>query len=231
MEGAEPLNGDPHLLGIFYELGLRSLSLTHSRQNAAAAGAVFAATGSPSEGLSDFGREVVGQCEKLGIVLDLAHLNPNGFEEICDLATKPLIVSHTNVRRYYDIERNISDNQIKMIGERGGVIGINAILVAAKQEMATLDHYIDHIEHVLGLIGIDGVALGFDFCQFLWEQMPAAEREALEARLTRPYFPADLSNHSHARNLTRRMLERGFSEGDLEKILSGNWLRILQQVL
>lgn len=231
MEGAEPLADDPHLIRIFYELGLRSISLTHARSNAAAAGGLFAASGSPPHGLTSFGRELVRECERLGILLDLAHINPAGFEEICALTTKPLIVSHTNARRFYDVERNISDEQIRMIGARGGVIGINAILVSALKEEATLDRYVDHIEHVAGLIGIDGVGIGFDFCEFLWRQMPAAEREELQAKLVTPHFLADLSNHSHARNLTRRLVERGFTDAEIEKILRGNWLRVLQQTL
>ncbi len=231
MEGAEPLGEDLHLLRIFHELGLRAISLTHARVNAAAAGGIFAASGSPATGLTSFGRELVAECERLGIILDLAHINPAGFEEICALTTRPLIVSHSNARRYYDMERNLSDEQIKMIGARGGVIGINAILVSPKREKATLDRYVDHMEHVAGLIGIDGVGIGFDFCEFLWRQMPDAEREALQAKLTTPNFLPDLGNHSHSRNLTRKLIERGFSDEQIEKILRGNWLRVLRQLL
>ena len=231
MEGAEPLGDDLSLLRIFYELGLRAISLTHARANAAAAGGIFAASGSPPHGLTTFGRELVRECERLGILIDLAHINPAGFEEICALTTKPLIVSHTNARHFYDIERNISDEQIKMIGARGGVIGINAILVSPKKEESTLDRYVDHLEYVANLIGIDGVGIGFDFCEFLWRQMPVAEREELEAKLTTPHFLPDLSNHAHARNLTRKLIERGFSDEQIEKILRGNWLRVLQQML
>ncbi len=231
MEGAEPLGEDLALLARFHALGLRSLSLTHARVNAAAAGGIFAASGSPATGLTTFGRELVAECERLGIILDLAHINPAGFEEICALTQRPLIVSHSNARRYYDLERNISDEQIKMIGARGGVVGINAILVSPRKEEATLDRYVDHIEHVAGLIGIDGVGIGFDFCEFLWRQLPEAEREALQSRLTTPRFLPDLGNHGHARNLTRKLIERGFVEEEIEKILRGNWLRILRELL
>jgi membrane dipeptidase len=231
MEGAEPLGDDLNLLSIFHELGLRAISLTHARENAAAAGGIFAASGSPARGLTTFGRELVRECQRLGIMLDLAHINPSGFAEICALTTGPLIVSHSNARRFYDMERNISDEQIEMIGARGGVIGINAILVSPKQEEATLDRYVDHIEHVASLIGIDGVGIGFDFCEFLWRQLPDAEREALQAKLTTPHFLPDLGNHSHARNLTRKLIERGFSDEQIEKILRGNWLRVLRQLL
>lgn len=231
MEGAEPLGDDLNLLRIFYELGLRSLSLTHARVNAAAAGGIFAASGSPPTGLTTFGRGLVQECERLGIMLDLAHINPAGFEEICALTTSPLIVSHSNARHFYDIERNLSDEQIKMIGARGGVIGINAILVSPNKEDATLDRYVDHLEHVANLIGIEGVALGFDFCEFLWRLFPVTQREELEAKLTTPHFLSDLGNHAHARNVTRRLIERGFRDEQIEKILRGNWLRVLRQIL
>lgn len=231
MEGAEPLGSDLHLLRIFYELGLRAISFTHTRRNAAAAGGIFAASGSPSDGLTDFGRDLVRECEALGIIIDLAHINPAGFDEIFALTRKPLIVSHANARRYYDIERNMSDEQIKMIGERGGVIGINAILVSGQKEHATLDHYVDHIEHVASLIGIDGVGIGFDFCEFIWRALPAAERAEVEAKLTVPYFLPDLAHHAHAPNLTRKLIERGFTDQQIIKILRGNWMRILKELL
>ncbi|MDQ6940706.1 MAG: dipeptidase [Verrucomicrobiota bacterium] len=231
MEGAEPLGDDPHLLRVFYELGVRAISLTHARPNAAAAGGIFSASGSPATGLTSFGRELVRECERLGILIDLAHINPVGFDEICAATFKPLIVSHSNARKFYDIERNISDEQIKKIGARGGVIGVNAILVGPTKEEATLDRYVDHIEHIVDLIGIDGIGIGFDFCEFLFNQMPKAELKEMQSKLTTPHFLSDLTNHSHARNLTRRLIERGFDEAQIEKILRGNWLRVLRQVL
>src|SRR4051812_28276111 len=114
MEGVEPLGTDVNQLRVFFELGVRAIGLTHARTNAAGHGGVFAASGSASDGLTPFGREVVRECEALGVLIDLAHINPTGFEEILAMTTKPLIVSHTNVRRYYDIERNISDEQLKI---------------------------------------------------------------------------------------------------------------------
>ncbi len=231
MEGVEPLGDDLNLLRTFYELGLRSVGLTHARRNAAGSGGIFKQSGSPCDGLTNFGRDVVRECERLGILIDLAHINPKGFEDIIDLTSKPLIVSHTNVRKFYDIERNISDEQIKIIGKRDGVVGVNAILVGPNAETSTLDRYVDHIEHVIGLIGIDGVGIGFDFCEYLFQQLPEKVRTELSAKLTKPHFIADLTNHSHARNLTRKLIERGFTDEEIEKVLRGNWLRIFEEVL
>lgn len=231
MEGVEPLGSDLDLLRVFYELGLRSLCLTHVRRNAAGDGALFAASGSPRDGLTAFGRELVRACETLGVIIDLAHLSPAGFDDICEITTKPLIVSHTNARRYYDIERNVTDEQIKMVGERGGVIGINAVLVSPRKEEATIDRYIDHIEHVRDLIGINGVAIGFDFFEFIYRQFSTEEQAAFQKKFTHAHFIPELSNHSQSRALTRRLIERGFSDEEIEKILFRNWMRIFEQWL
>jgi membrane dipeptidase len=231
MEGVEPLGSDLHLLRIFHALGLRALGLTHARRNAAAEGGVFAPSGSSPHGLTAFGRALVAECEALGIILDLAHINPAGFDEIVALTTKPLIVSHTNARHYYDIERNISDDQIRKIGQRGGVIGINAVLVSPNASDSHLDRYIDHIVHVRDLIGIDGVGIGFDFFEAIFRAMPAAEQAKLSASLAQIHFLPDLTSHAQAHNLTARLIERGFTDADIAKILYGNWQRILGQLL
>ena len=184
-----------------------------------------------SEGLTDFGRDLVRECEALGVIIDLAHINPAGFKEVLSMTTKPPIVSHTNVRHYYDIERNISDEQITMIGERHGVIGVNSVLVSPKKEESTLDRYVDHIEYIANLIGIDGVGVGFDFFEFIYSQWPESTKKELAEKLTTPQFIPDLRNHSHARNLTRKLIERGFNDEEIEKILRGNWLRIFEKWL
>src|SRR5213592_3912733 len=231
MEGAEPLGTDLELLRVFYELGVRAIGLTHARRNAAGDGGVFASTGSSRNGLTGFGRDVVRRCEALGVIVDLAHISPAGFEDILAITTKPPIVSHTNARRYYDIERNISDEQIKMIGKRRGVIGINSVLVSPKEEESTLDRYIDHVGHVINLIGVECVAIGFDFFEFIYRQWSESAREELAAKFTTPHFIPDLSNHSHARNVTRRLIERSFSDEDIEKILRDNWMRSVKELL
>jgi membrane dipeptidase len=231
MEGVEPLGDDLDLLRAFYELGVRAIGLTHARTNAAGHGGIFAASGSSPEGLTPFGRDLVRECEQLGVIVDLAHINPAGFKEIVDLTTKPLIISHANARKFYDVERNISDEQIKMIGERHGVIGINSILVSPAKKETTLDRYVDHIEHVVALIGIDCVGIGFDFFEFIYRQWPNEKKKWMAEKLTTPHFIPDLTNHSQAKNLTHKLIERGFGDANIEKILRGNWLRIFEEIL
>jgi membrane dipeptidase len=231
MEGAEPLGADLNLLRIFYELGLRILGLTHVRRNAAGHGGVFAVSGSAPEGLTAFGRELVRECQRLGVIVDLAHINPAGFDDILENTTCPVIVSHSNVRKYYDIERNISDEQIKAIGARGGVIGINSILVSSEKQEATLDRYVDHIQHVIDLIGIDGVGIGFDFLEFMYRRWPQEERIAFHKKFPHVHFIPNLLHHGHARNVTAKLIDRAFSDEQIEKILFRNWMRIFERLL
>lgn len=231
LEGVEPLGDDLNLLQVFYELGVRIIGLTHARPNAAGSGGIFAPSGSAPEGLTLFGKDVVRECERLGIVADLAHINPAGFDEIFEITTKPLIVSHTNARKYYDVERNSSDEQIKEVGARGGVVGVNTALVSPHREKSTLDHYVDHLEHFIDLIGIDGVGIGFDFFQFLYQQWSDQERSEFHQKFPSAHFIPNLANHAHAPNLTRKLIERGFSDRQIEKILFGNWMRIFRHLL
>ncbi len=230
-EGVEPLGEEIDRLRAFYEMGLRLVGLTHARDNAAASGAIFAASGSPTRGLTPFGREVVRECERLGIIVDLAHLNPVGFDQVLELATKPLVISHTNARRFYDIERNHSDEQFRAVAEKGGVIGVNAVLVSQNREEATLDRYVDHVEHIVAVAGIEHVAIGFDFIEFIRRRWSEADRQEFEKKYPSAHSVPDLAHHGHATNLTRRLIERGFSDEQIEKILRGNWRRILRQLL
>ena len=118
-----------------------------------------------------------------------------------------------------------------MVGARGGVIGINSVLVSPRKEESTLDRYIDHIEHTIDLIGIDGVGIGFDFFEFIYRQWSEAERTGFHQKFPSVHVIADLANHAHARNFTRKLIGRGFNDEQIEKILFRNWMRIFEQIL
>lgn len=227
MEGVEALGSDIDLLRVFFELGVRSVGLTHARRNMAGDGGVFAPSGSSPEGLTNFGRQVVQQCEELGIIIDLAHLNPAGFDDVMAMTRRPLMISHTNPRRYYDIERNSGDEQFKQVADRGGVIGVGAVLLTADKAELHLDNFADQIEYVVNLAGIDAVGLGFDFFKFLQDKMTEAEKK----RFPPIEFIPDFSNHSQARSITRKLIERGHGDDALEKILYGNFMRLFKEML
>jgi membrane dipeptidase len=227
MEGVEPIGTDLNLLRIFHELGVRMIGLTHVRRNMAGDGGVFAREGSSRHGLTAFGKDVVRTCEALGIMVDLAHINPAGFDDMLSIATKPLSVSHSNARKHFNIERNMTDDQIRAVGACGGVIGVNAVLVSPDKTSTTIDRYVDHVEHIVALAGIDAVGIGFDFFERIFNRLPAAER----AVLGHIHFVPDLNNHSQARNVTRRLIERGWADVDIAKFLFGNWRRLLRAIV
>jgi membrane dipeptidase len=202
------------------------VGLTHARRNAAGDGAVFAASGSSPAGLSAFGKRVIQACDELGILIDLAHLNPAGVEDVLAFTDRPVILSHTNPRVFHDLERLSTDAQMQAVAARGGVIGLTAVLLSAQRELATLDHFIDQLLHVVALVGVDHVGLGLDFIEFLLKRWTPEERAALEKYTTPPSLVPDLHHHGHLRNLTRRLIERGFTDEEIAKVLYGNWLRV-----
>ncbi len=231
MEGVEPIGSDLNLLRAFYELGLRSVGLTHARRNMAADGGLFGTNISSRNGLAPFGKLLVQEMERLHILIDLAHLNPAGVDDVLALSKQPLIFSHTNPRKFFDIDRNASDDHIRAVGARGGVVGINGALVGATKTEATTDMLVENIEYTVELAGIDAVAVGFDFFKFIWDQWTPAHQQELINYLMEPTFLPDLNHHGQARNLTRRLIERGWRDRDIEKVLYQNWYRVFEQVL
>jgi membrane dipeptidase len=205
------------------------VGLTHARRNMAGNGGVFAPSGSSPEGLTAFGKAVVRKCEALGILIDLAHLNPAGIEDVLALTSRPLCITHTNARRFFDIERNSTDAQMRAVAARGGVIGVNAVLVSPDAATTTLDRYVDHIDYMVEVAGIDHVGIGFDFFEFIYNQLPESEKQAIN-RMTTVQFIPDLRHHGHAPSVTRRLIERGYSDDDIEKVLYRNWMRLLNDV-
>jgi membrane dipeptidase len=230
MEGVEPLGSDIHLLRAFHELGVRCIGLTHVRRNLAGEGGLIAPAGSSPQGLSSFGRAVVAACEELRILIDLAHLNPAGVDDVLERTHGPLVISHTNPRRFYDAERNSSDEQMQAVAGRGGVVGISSVLLSPSSDGATAAAYADQIVYVAELIGIDHVGLGFDFFDFIYRAMPPEEKAAFEQDLATVHLPPDLLHHGDAPTVTRLLVERGFGDADIAKVLHDNWLRVLRSV-
>ena len=228
MEGAEPLGRDIHLLRIFYALGLRVLGLTHALRNYAGDGAFF----SPTEtgkvgGLSDFGLRLVQEANKLGVVIDVSHLNDPGFWDVIEHTKAPVIASHSNCRALHDHPRCLTDDQIKAIAENGGVIGINAvaILVSGNKD-ATIDQLLDHLDHIVSIGGVKSVGLGPDFCDYLLKYLSEDER----GRLPSLAAVQGLSRDADMPNITEGLVKRGYNNEDIELILGKNFLRIFEQV-
>ncbi|NVB78591.1 MAG: peptidase [Kofleriaceae bacterium] len=208
IEGGQALEGRLDTIEAFSRRGVRYLGLLHFSANAI--GRPAKGRGSDaSEGLTAFGRDVIRECERCGVIVDLAHINRRGFMEALELSTVPSMVSHTGVLRVHEHWRNIDDEQIRAVADRGGCIGI--IFARKYLGSASIDAVVDHILHVIDVAGEDVPALGSDFDGFV------VPPEGLEDIAAMP-------------NLTVALSRRGVPVRTLEKILGGNVLRVLDAV-
>jgi membrane dipeptidase len=221
LEGGEPLGEDqrrekqwdqPLLdrLRIFHRLGVRNIGLTWSLRNALADGVFETQTGG---GLSNYGRAVVKEMNRLGIVVDIAHLAPAGVRDVLELSEAPIIASHTNARAVCDNPRNLTDEQLEGLARNGGVVGVTFVPVFVDPEQATLDRLLDHVDHIVRVAGVDHVGLGSDFDGYGGNKQMPEIRDAAD-------LPA----------ITAGLLARGYSETDVRKFLGGNYLRVFRQV-
>ena len=209
IEGAEPLMGDLGLLRIFYKLGVRMLSLTWNWRTPFADG--LSAKRAESR-LTDLGVEALREMERLGIVYDVSHLSDSCFWDVVDVKEGPFIASHSNCRAVCDHPRNLTDDMIRALADRGGVMGMNFAPAFVDKEKATVERLVNHIDHIVDLVGVDHVGLGSDFDGI------GSTPEGLE----------DVSKMS---NITRELVRRGYSDEEIEKILGGNHLRVLKEVM
>ena len=160
MEGAHGLEGSLDNLRRLARMGMRALGLLHFTENPA--GYPAAGKGSSkTEGLKPFGRELIGACNEMGLIVDLAHLNRPGFMEAAGLCKDPVIVSHTGLAGVRPLWRNIDDEQVRTVADSGGCIGL--IFSGYFLGRRTLDALIDHIVHCMEVGGEDCPALGSDF--------------------------------------------------------------------
>jgi len=226
-EGAEPIGNDLDLLAIFRELGVRGIGLVWSRRNFVADGCFFSKKREGKKGgLTDFGVRVLEEAARLGMFIDVSHLNDEGFWDVMEFHDGPLIASHSNCRALVDSPRNLTDEQIKAIAEKGGVIGMNAYAAFVredyKERRAGVGDLLDHLDHVVELVGVDHVGMGFDFCSGFKDFM-SFSKEEVEYEV--------LDGHKEMHLWVRGLLERGYGEEDIRKILGGNFMDFFQRIL
>lgn len=215
-EGAEAIDPDLDALHVFYSAGLRSLGIAWSRPNVFATGAPFRFPGSADvgPGLSERGKDLVRACNKLGIMLDLSHLNERGFWDVAALSEAPLAVTHTAAHALCRSTRNLTDKQLDAVGASGGVIGViffaGNLRADGHQEADTpIAEIVRHVHYVAARIGIDHVALGSDF--------------------DGSTIPAELGDVAGLPKLIEALRTAGYDEAALRKVTHENWLRILGQ--
>ncbi len=170
LSGGKPLEGKPNLnllssLRSLYRMGLRGLQLTGNTRNRLADGVAQERTFGK---LTGFGRQVVKEADRLGMLLDTAQLSDHGFFDLVELTNNPVIDSHSCAKAVYDHPQNLSDERIKKIGETGGVVALSfwASLVAGDKEMPTTEDLMNHVDHIVKLVGVDHVALGPNYSAY-----------------------------------------------------------------
>ncbi|WP_258807932.1 dipeptidase [Pseudidiomarina sp. CB1] len=251
MENGSPMEGDMANLKEFYDRGIRYITLSHSLSNHIADSSYDIRR--QWDGLSPFGKELVKEMNNIGMMIDISHVSDDAFWQTLEISEAPVIASHSSLRRYTPgFERNMSDEMIKALGENGGVIMINFgstfVTQAANRyrdminqqieqvkekygeeseeaksriaelqkdnpfPFATLEQVLDHIDHVVKLIGIDHVGIGSDY-DGVGDSLPVGLK--------------DVSTYP---NLVQGLLDRGYSEADIKKILNENLLRVWREV-
>jgi membrane dipeptidase len=252
MEGATPINDDLRLLRNFFRLGVRYLTLTHSLNNNFA----DSSTDKPAHnGLTDFGKQVVSEMNRLGMLVDISHVSNKTFYDALAVSAAPMIASHSSCRALCNVPRNMTDEMIVALAKEGGLIHINyhvgfldqtfadafakvrddygnrmrALSAQYKDDPAGLaraqrqaekeiraqlprvswERVVEHIDHVVKLVGADHVGLGSDF--------------------DGAWMPEGLDDTSALPRLTQALLDRGYSEKDVRKILGGNTLRVMEE--
>ena len=196
--------------------GLRSLGPVWSRPNAFGHGVPFVFPSSPDTGpgLTDVGKELVRTCNRLGILVDLSHLNERRFWDVAAISDSPLIATHSNAHSLSPHSRNLTDKQLAAIRDSGGMVGANFATAflrsdGARDAETSIEVVVDHIEYMLKHVVEDGVGLGSDF--------DGAK------------MPSGLGNAAELPNLVGAMRARGFDQPLIEKVCFKNWLRVLRQ--
>ncbi|MFA9437857.1 MAG: dipeptidase [Candidatus Bathyarchaeota archaeon] len=208
IEGADVIEGRIEMLGVFHRLGVRMVGLVHSLRNQLADGVTDRRTGG---GLSELGVHSVEELDRLGMIIDVSHLNDEGFWDVLELTRNPVIASHSNSRTVCGHPRNMTDEMIQALAGNGGVMGMNFAPSFVHPVEATLRGVVDHIDHIVNLVGPDHVGLGSDFDGI-------------------PYTPKGLEDASRMPDITRELVKRGYGKEDIVKILGGNHLRLIKEI-
>lgn len=228
-EDCLPIYDDLMLLPVFYELGVRFMGLSWSRRNFACDGAFLTQRehGIPG-GLTAFGIELVHRCEQLGIILDVSHINDAGFSDLVKYSSGPIIASHSNSRAIVNLERNLSDRQIRIVSSRNGFIGVNAMnfLVSNEGFSETLSALADHIIHIADIGGIECVGFGFDLNDKILKYVPEHELKSTPRR----YFDV-LDTHAAIPHLIAELERRGLTHDELCMVAGENYMRLLRDNL
>lgn len=225
IEGGVCLYGQISMVSLYYELGVRWMLFAYNRNNMLAGGCQDTDTG-----LSEFGRQVLAEMERVGMVVCCSHIGPRSAMEILELATKPVIFSHSNANGVWKHARNISDEAIRACARTGGVIGINGIGIFVGDNDASTELILRHIDYTANLVGPQHVGLGLDY---VFSQQEAQDYVKAHPEIFPPEkYPngIEMAPPERVPDIAEGLLKRGYSENDVRGILGLNLLRVARAV-
>lgn len=227
LEGAEPLGNDLAVLRLLHRLGLRMLSVTWARRTALGVGDW---EHDSAGGLTRLGRRAITEMNRLGIIVDVSHGSDRTTADVLAASAQPVIASHANARALRDHPRNLSDETIRAIAETGGLVGAVAVPNFIDAGGPTIARWVDHIEHLIEVAGIDHIAIGADFYRYEREIHAAqgiADADGAPFPGTARFVFPGMENSEHLPGLTAELVRRGLTERDLRKIYRDNFLRVM----
>ena len=239
-QNTSPIENDLDRLALFHKLGVRIMQVTYHERNLLGDGCMERQDG----GLTNFGIDAVKEMNRLGILLDLSHVGIATTQESIEVSEKPVAITHANAKSYFDHRRNKTDKAIKTMAEKGGVIGATCIRGFLRNTLtAQLDDYLDAIDHLVQMVGVDHVSLGTDHTQDqpeeFWKFIGGQQGTKYPSKFTPPnggplpwydQYPDELKTPDQLPVMSESLLNRGYSDEDVLKILGGNWLRLFDEV-
>ena len=234
-QNATPIENDLDRLELFHELGVKIIQVTYNERNLLGNGCWE----NRDDGLSNFGRDAIREMNRLGILIDLSHVGDKTTIDSISLSDQPVACTHANARSFFDSRRNKTDDALKLIAEKGGVVGATAWPPFLRRgwESPIVD-FGDAIEDMVERIGIDHVGIGTDYTQeqsSSWFDVLMSQQgtKFSERRLEYPDLPKHpkgIETPDKLSNITIELSKRGYNSQDISKILGGNWLRLLGEV-
>ena len=227
MEGLDCIGEDIDRLKALHKMGVRGASLTWSRANALATGCCKASEYRQIPGaLTSAGIRVIKKMEALSMFLDVSHLNDEGFEQVCHIAEKSFIATHSGSRKIYDNYRNLTDEQMKALAAQGGVMGMNGCkYIAGSAAGNHLEMLCRHIEYEVEKIGAAHVGYGFDLCDsYDFAKAALSGKEPGERNDC-------LFNHGQVPLLSGALLQRGMSSENVRSVIGGSFIKFFRESL
>ena len=239
-QNARPIGSTLERIETFWRLGVRTIQLTYNTRSYIGDG-VFEDT---DAGLSKFGRAAVMEMNRVGILIDLSHVGRRTSLDAIEVSEKPCVFTHSNPYALVPVPRNITDEQMRAVAAKGGVVGCSsfpALVWRGGAEPPTIDQFVECIDYTVGVVGIDHVSIGTDS-----EATKGAYPPELRASLRRKYPGTTGAFHQKFPqgppvkgleeglgdwpNITTRLLQRGYKPDDVKKVLGGNLLRVMREV-